>query len=163
ARPTTIAVITSPTGVVWRDIATVLERRWPLTRVVLIACKVQGADAPESIVRAFGRLDRWIAALEADGRPDEAPQLTILARRGASGPRSSGPSRPARRRPGAGRSATRPRGPRRGDRHRTAGSGAPLGVHRAAETGPRAAVIGAVVPCVEQLGAGPSRATGNTG
>src|SRR5436305_7485312 len=83
-RPTTIAVITSPTGVVWRDIATVLERRWPLTRVVLVACKVQGADAPESIVRAFGRLDRWIAALEADGRPHEAPQLTILARGGGS-------------------------------------------------------------------------------
>ena len=30
-RPSTIAVITSPTGVVWRDIATVLARRWPLT------------------------------------------------------------------------------------------------------------------------------------
>src|ERR1041385_3922428 len=32
SRPSTIAVITSPTGLVWRDIATVLERRWPLTR-----------------------------------------------------------------------------------------------------------------------------------
>jgi exodeoxyribonuclease VII large subunit len=83
-RPATIAVITSPTGVVWRDIATVLARRWPLTRVLLVACKVQGADAPESIVRAFNRLERWVSALEREGRNDEAPQLTILARGGGS-------------------------------------------------------------------------------
>src|SRR5689334_3733743 len=84
ARPATIAVITSPTGVVWRDIATVLERRWPLTRVVLVACKVQGPDAPESIVRAFGRLDRWLATLDRAGETTVAPQLTILARGGGS-------------------------------------------------------------------------------
>ena len=29
-RPTTIAVITSPSGAVWRDISHVLARRWPL-------------------------------------------------------------------------------------------------------------------------------------
>jgi len=84
ARPATIAVITSPTGVVWRDIATVLQRRWPLTSVLLVACKVQGVDAPESIVRAFNRLDRWISLLEREGRLQEAPQLTILARGGGS-------------------------------------------------------------------------------
>src|SRR3954466_10472031 len=83
-RPTTIAVITSPTGVVWRDIATVLSRRWPLTTVLLVACKVQGDDAPESIVRAFRRLERWVAMMERDGRGAEAPQLTILARGGGS-------------------------------------------------------------------------------
>ncbi|HEV7810508.1 MAG TPA: exodeoxyribonuclease VII large subunit [Candidatus Limnocylindrales bacterium] len=83
-RPGTIAVITSPTGVVWRDVAKVLTRRWPMTRVVLVACKVQGDDAPESIVRAFGRLDRWITTLEHDGRAGEAPQVTILARGGGS-------------------------------------------------------------------------------
>src|SRR6185503_8994496 len=83
-RPTTIAVITSPTGVVWHDIATVLSRRWPMTRVLLVACKVQGDDAPESIVRAFGRLEKWLAALDRDGRAADAPQLTILARGGGS-------------------------------------------------------------------------------
>ena len=83
-RPTTIAVITSPTGVVWRDIATVLSRRWPMTRVLLVACKVQGEDAPESIVRAFNRLERWIAGLDREGRSVEAPQVTILARGGGS-------------------------------------------------------------------------------
>jgi exodeoxyribonuclease VII large subunit len=84
ARPTTIAVITSPTGVVWRDIATVLTRRWPMTSVLLVPCKVQGEDAPESIVRAFGRLERWITAATRDGRVDDQPQLTILARGGGS-------------------------------------------------------------------------------
>jgi exodeoxyribonuclease VII large subunit len=84
SRPSTIAVITSPTGVVWHDIATVLARRWPMTQVLLVPCKVQGEDAPESIVRAFGRLDRWVAGLDRDGRGAEAPQLTILARGGGS-------------------------------------------------------------------------------
>lgn len=83
-RPATIAVITSPTGVVWRDIATVLTRRWPMTSVLLVACKVQGDDAPESIVRAFGRLERWIAATTRDGRTGDLPQVTILARGGGS-------------------------------------------------------------------------------
>jgi exodeoxyribonuclease VII large subunit len=84
ARPTTIAVITSPTGVVWRDIATVLSRRWPMTRVILVACKVQGDDAPESIVAAFRRLERWLAADAAATDPGDLPQVTILARGGGS-------------------------------------------------------------------------------
>lgn len=84
ARPTTIAVITSPTGVVWRDIGQVLARRWPLTQVVLVACQVQGEDAPASIVSAFRRLERWIEQSRREGRPDDAPQVTILARGGGS-------------------------------------------------------------------------------
>ncbi len=83
-RPSAIAVITSPTGVVWRDIATVLTRRWPLTSVLLVPCKVQGEDSPESIVRAFGRLERWVAAAAREGRVADLPQLTILARGGGS-------------------------------------------------------------------------------
>ena len=83
-RPAEIAVITSPTGVVWRDIGHVLARRWPLTRVVLVACQVQGEEAPASIVSAFRRLERWIEQFRKDGRPEDAPQLTILARGGGS-------------------------------------------------------------------------------
>jgi len=84
-RPATIAVITSPTGVVWRDIATVLARRWPLTQVILVACKVQGEDAPESIVAAFRRLERWLASSRAaGGNRADLPQVTILARGGGS-------------------------------------------------------------------------------
>jgi exodeoxyribonuclease VII large subunit len=84
ARPATIAVITSPTGVVWRDIGHVLARRWPLTRVVLVACQVQGEEAPTSIVSAFRRLERWLEQLRKDGLEGDAPQVTILARGGGS-------------------------------------------------------------------------------
>ena len=83
-RPSTIAVITSPTGVVWRDIGHVLARRWPLAGVILVACQVQGEEAPASIVAAFRRLERWIVQCVADGRPYDAPQVTILARGGGS-------------------------------------------------------------------------------
>jgi exodeoxyribonuclease VII large subunit len=84
ARPTTIAVITSPTGAVWQDVCTVLARRWPLARVILVACQVQGDGAPASIVAAFRRLERWIAACAAAGPSSEVPQVTILARGGGS-------------------------------------------------------------------------------
>ncbi|HET9457118.1 MAG TPA: exodeoxyribonuclease VII large subunit [Candidatus Limnocylindrales bacterium] len=83
-RPATIGVITSPTGVVWRDVGNVLARRWPLARVILVACQVQGEEAPASIVGAFRRLERWIEQCGAEGRPEDAPQVTILARGGGS-------------------------------------------------------------------------------
>jgi len=84
SRPTTIAVITSPSGAVWKDICHVLARRWPLTRVVLVAAQVQGEAAPASIVGAFRKIERYAAAQVAAGRPGEAPDLTILARGGGS-------------------------------------------------------------------------------
>ena len=84
SRPSTIAVITSPSGAVWRDICHVLERRWPLTSVVLVAARVQGEDAPASIVTALRRVERWADQLAAEGRAREAPALTILARGGGS-------------------------------------------------------------------------------
>jgi exodeoxyribonuclease VII large subunit len=83
-RPATIAVITSPTGAVWKDICHVLGRRWPLTRVVLIAAQVQGDPAPASLVAAFRKVERYAADRLAAGRPDEAPAVTILARGGGS-------------------------------------------------------------------------------
>jgi exodeoxyribonuclease VII large subunit len=83
-RPRTIAVVTSPTGAVWRDVCTVLARRWPLARVMLVACSVQGDGAPASIVTALRRLERWIETAEAEGRGADAPAVTILARGGGS-------------------------------------------------------------------------------
>ena len=83
-RPGTIAVITSPSGAVWRDICHVLARRWPLARVVLVACRVQGDGAPATIVTAFRRLERHIEQCRSEGRPDDAPAVTILARGGGS-------------------------------------------------------------------------------
>jgi len=84
ARPRTIAVITSPTGAVWRDISHVLARRWPLAHVVFVACRVQGEGAPASIVTAFRRLERYAEQCRRDGRAADAPQVTILARGGGS-------------------------------------------------------------------------------
>ena len=83
-RPRVIAVVTSPTGAVWRDVCNVLARRWPLARVLLVACQVQGDGAPASIVGALHRLERWVEDATRDGRPDEAPAVTILARGGGS-------------------------------------------------------------------------------
>jgi exodeoxyribonuclease VII large subunit len=83
-RPRTIAVITSPTGAVWRDICHVLARRWPLVSVILVQCQVQGESAPGSIVTAFRRLERYIKERHASGDASGAPALTILARGGGS-------------------------------------------------------------------------------
>ena len=84
SRPRTIAVITSPSGAVWKDICHVLARRWPLTRVVLVAAQVQGDAAPTSLVSALRKVERYAAAQVAAGRVDDAPVLTILARGGGS-------------------------------------------------------------------------------
>ena len=83
-RPATIAVITSPTGAVWKDICHVLARRWPLARVVLVGAQVQGESAPASLVAAFRKIERYGAERIAAGRPDEAPAVTVLARGGGS-------------------------------------------------------------------------------
>ncbi len=84
SRPATVAVITSPSGAVWRDISHVLARRWPLVQVLLVAAQVQGEGAPASIVTAFRRVARYAETMRSAGRPDDAPALTILARGGGS-------------------------------------------------------------------------------
>ncbi len=83
-RPVTIAVVTSPTGAVWKDICHVLSRRWPLTRVVLVAAQVQGEAAPASLVSALRKVERYRDDRLAAGRPAEAPMVTIVARGGGS-------------------------------------------------------------------------------
>jgi exodeoxyribonuclease VII large subunit len=83
-RPPIVAVVTSASGAVWQDIQQVMTRRWPLTRVLLAPCLVQGDPAPASIVAALDRVGRWISRSRDAGRPDEAPSVTILARGGGS-------------------------------------------------------------------------------
>lgn len=83
-RPAVIAVATSETGAVWHDIRRVLERRWPLSTVVLSQCQVQGDGAPASIVRALHWIERYVDQCNRAGRPQEAPVVTILARGGGS-------------------------------------------------------------------------------
>lgn len=73
AFPQRLGVITSPTGAVWHDIQTVVERRYPLTELVMAPCAVQGATAAPSIIEAF-------AAINAEQGID----AVILARGGGS-------------------------------------------------------------------------------
>jgi exodeoxyribonuclease VII large subunit len=84
SRPPVVAVITSPTGAVWKDVCHVLARRWPLARVVLVACQVQGEGSAQSIVSAFRRLEHHLEELRHEGLAAEAPAVTILARGGGS-------------------------------------------------------------------------------
>ena len=83
-RPAVVAVVTSPSGAVWKDVCHVLARRWPLVRVVLVACRVQGEGSAQSIVTALRRIERHVDELRRAGRAGEAPALTILARGGGS-------------------------------------------------------------------------------
>jgi exodeoxyribonuclease VII large subunit len=51
--PARIAVITSPTGAVIRDVVDTLRRRWPVAEIVRVRAEVQGPGSAQSIVDAF--------------------------------------------------------------------------------------------------------------
>lgn len=51
--PKTIAVITSSAGAAVRDMIRILGKRWPMTKVVVLPVRVQGAEAPPEIVGAI--------------------------------------------------------------------------------------------------------------
>ncbi len=57
--PRTVAVITSPTGAAVRDVIRVVRARYPLTRLVVVPTRVQGADAVPEIVAAIEAVDTW--------------------------------------------------------------------------------------------------------
>jgi exodeoxyribonuclease VII large subunit len=63
--PSRIAVVTSPSGAVIRDILHVLERRWPLAAVRLYPVPVQGDEAPPAIVAALASANAhgWAEAI----------------------------------------------------------------------------------------------------
>ena len=83
-RPATIGLVTSLSGAVLHDVRRVLARRWPLARLVVAACLVQGEGAAPTIVAALERLARYGEMEQAAGRPDDAPGVVILARGGGS-------------------------------------------------------------------------------
>jgi exodeoxyribonuclease VII large subunit len=62
AFPRRIAVITSPDGAALHDIITVARSRSAAVELVLVAAKVQGEGAPESLVAAIERVGRWADA-----------------------------------------------------------------------------------------------------
>lgn len=59
AFPRRIAVITSPDGAAMHDIITVAKARSADVEIVIVAAKVQGDGAPESLVAAIERVCRW--------------------------------------------------------------------------------------------------------
>ncbi len=71
--PRRIGVVTSPVGVVWRDIVNVMRRRYPVGELVLVPTNVQGAASATGIARALKRVYR-----------QRAIDLVILARGGGS-------------------------------------------------------------------------------
>ncbi len=60
--PRRIAVITSPDGAAMHDIITVARARSADVEIVIVAAKVQGDGAPESLVAAIERVSRWLGA-----------------------------------------------------------------------------------------------------
>ena len=49
--PTTIGIITAPTGAAIKDILSTIKRRWPLAKTILFPSLVQGEEAASDIVR----------------------------------------------------------------------------------------------------------------
>ena len=71
--PAVVGVATSPTGAAVRDMLSVLERRWPLAKVLFAPCAVQGRGAAESVAAA-------LRLLNDDGRSD----VILVGRGGGS-------------------------------------------------------------------------------
>ena len=71
--PRVVGVVTSPSGAVIHDMATVMRRRFPNIEIVLYPVKVQGEGAAEEIARGI----RWFNSEGCARRPD-----VIIAGRG---------------------------------------------------------------------------------
>ena len=67
--PKRIAIITSSAGAAVHDMLRILNARWPMSEVVLLPVRVQGAEAPPEIVGALRYANKWqIADLIITGR-----------------------------------------------------------------------------------------------
>jgi len=71
--PSTVGIITSPSGAAIRDMLSVMRRRFPLARIILYPAAVQGREAAPALVRMLALADR---RRECD--------LLLLARGGGS-------------------------------------------------------------------------------
>ncbi len=67
--PERIAIITSSAGAAVHDMLRILNVRWPMSEVVLLPVRVQGAEAPPEIVGALRYANKWkVADLIITGR-----------------------------------------------------------------------------------------------
>lgn len=57
--PERIAVVTSSAGAAVHDMIRILRRRYPLSKVLLLPVRVQGAEAPLEIAGAIRYADKW--------------------------------------------------------------------------------------------------------
>ena len=71
--PGTIGLITSPSGSVIHDVTTVLNRRYPIVKVILVPSMVQGRDAAPDVIRSIKMLNNETKA-----------DVIIIARGGGS-------------------------------------------------------------------------------
>jgi exodeoxyribonuclease VII large subunit len=55
---TTVAVVTSADGAALRDVITVVSKRWPCCRLVVVSARVQGDGAVRALVRALGLVNK---------------------------------------------------------------------------------------------------------
>ncbi|MDR1285452.1 MAG: exodeoxyribonuclease VII large subunit [Campylobacteraceae bacterium] len=55
--PSSIAVVTSPTGAAWHDMLQVANKRWPLAKLFLVPSLVQGEGAASSIAQSIVKAD----------------------------------------------------------------------------------------------------------
>lgn len=60
--PQTIGVVTSPAGAAVHDMLRILKKRYPLSKVVLIPTRVQGAEAPAEIAAAIAYANHYALA-----------------------------------------------------------------------------------------------------
>ncbi len=73
--PSTIGIVTSPTGAALRDVLNILVRRAPWVRLIIHPVRVQGEGASREIAAAVTDLNRWAAS-------GLAPVDVILVARG---------------------------------------------------------------------------------
>lgn len=67
--PQRIAIITSSAGAAIHDMIRILRQRWPMTKVILLPVRVQGAEAPPEIVGAIRYANEFhVADLIITGR-----------------------------------------------------------------------------------------------
>ena len=59
AYPERIAIVTSAAGAAVHDMIRILNRRYPLAKVILLPVRVQGAEAPPEIAGAIRYADKW--------------------------------------------------------------------------------------------------------
>jgi exodeoxyribonuclease VII large subunit len=79
--PRQIGLVTSLGAAALHDVATALQRRVPHIPVVLSAASVQGANAPQEIVKALLKLYQYneqIRRLESDFLSDKLPKIDVI-------------------------------------------------------------------------------------